>query len=82
MNSFKAIEVSYLSSSKTIETVLVSNLEISKIFYVYNYEGYSFRIFETILSIINFFSGENEGHIHLNSDFEVDKFFYKVALKK
>ena len=82
MNTFKAIEVDYIISSRTIETVVVSNSETSRIFYVYNYEGYSFRIFETILSIINFFAGENESYLHFNSDFEVDKFFSNVHLKK
>lgn len=48
MNSYTAIDVSYLRSDRTIETVLVTNAVTEKVFFVYNYEGYSFRVCENL----------------------------------
>lgn len=81
MNSFKIIDTDYLRSSRTIETVLVSNSNFNQVFYVYNYEGYSFRVFETILSLVNFFQENIESDFHFDTDAELDNFFSKVSLK-
>ncbi len=82
MNSFKVIDTDYLRSSQTIETILVSNSSSKQVFFVYNYEGYSFRVFETILSLINFFQGKNESNIHFDTETELDNFFAKVVIRK
>lgn len=81
MNSFKIIDTDYLRSSRTIETVLVLNSNFNQVFYVYNYEGYSFRVFETILSLVNFFQENIESDLHFDTDAELDNFFSKVSLK-
>jgi len=80
MNSFKIIDTDYLRSSRTIETVLVSNTKTSQAFYVYNYEGYSYRVFETILSLIIFFQENSESDFHFENESELDTFFSKVKL--
>lgn len=80
MNSFKIIDTDYLRSSRTVETILVSNYESKKVFYVYNYEGYSFRVFKTILALVNFFQNENESDLHFETESDLDNFFSKVAL--
>lgn len=55
MNTFQTINTEYVRASKTIETVLVSKERLSKVFFVYNYDGNSFRVFENHLSLIHFF---------------------------
>ena len=40
MNSYKAIDVFYLRSDRTIETILVSNHKAEKVLFVYNYQGW------------------------------------------
>jgi hypothetical protein len=80
MNSFKCIEVDYIRSSRTIETVLVSNAKTEKMFYVYNYEGYSYRVFESVLSLIGFFEEDKESAFHFDSDGDLDSFFSNVFL--
>jgi len=54
MNDFQAIDVKYLRPSRTIETILLENETYRKVLYVYNYEGWHFQVFDTILDIINF----------------------------
>ena len=52
MNNINQIQVDYLRSNRTIETILLTDMiksKIHKVVYVYNYEGYHFRIFENII---------------------------------
>lgn len=80
MNKFISLNTQYLSSSKTIETVEVSNSKTKKIFYIYNYNGYSFRIFNNVLDIIQFFEIESKDFFHFNTEEELDNYFSKLVL--
>ncbi len=80
MNTFKTINTAYLRASRTIETILVSSDELSKLFFVYNYEGNSYRVFENHLSLIHFFQEKNESEYHFNTEDEVDQFLSKVKM--
>lgn len=80
MNTFQTIDTVYLRASRTIETVLVSNESLSKVFFIYNYEGNSFRVFENHLSLLHFFQDKRESDFHFSSEIEVDVFFSKVKL--
>lgn len=59
MNYFSTINIEYLRPSRTIETALVSMGNLSKVFYVYNYEGNSFRLFENHLGLIQIFQDKS-----------------------
>jgi hypothetical protein len=80
MNSFTNIGTEYIRASRTIETVKVSNSKEDKIFYVYNYEGYSFRVFNTILALLEFFEIGSESDLHFHSEIELDVFFLNAVL--
>jgi len=80
MNNIKTINTDYLRPSRTLETIIVSNSTKTNVFYVYNYEGYSFRLFKTHLDFINFFQNAAESDFHFNSDNELDSFLEKVEL--
>jgi len=80
MNDFKAINVEYIRASRTIETVLVTKEDYSKLFYVYNYEGNSFRVFETLLSLINFFQNKSESDFCFNTESKLDYFLSNVTI--
>jgi hypothetical protein len=82
MNSFLSIHTDYVRPSRTIDTVLVSNSKTKKLFYVYNYEGYSLRVFETVLSLIKFFEGYVESDLDFDSESELDNFFSQVELRE
>jgi hypothetical protein len=82
MNSITNIETEYIRASRTIETVLVSNSRIKNIFYVYNYEGYSFRVFKTVHSLIQFFEIGSDCFLHFNNEIELDNFFTNVDLSQ
>lgn len=78
MNIYKTINTEYLRASKTIETVLVSKEHSNKIFFIYNYEGNSFRVFKNHLNLIDFFQNKKESDFHFKSDSELDSFLSKV----
>ena len=61
MNSIEAVQVDYINyGSRTLETVLLINHEnkSKKVVYIYNYEGYHFRIFEDFFEVANFFNNK------------------------
>ena len=68
----------YTRASRTIETILVSNNNAEKTFYVYNYEGYSFRVFETKKDVSNFFNHNVDSEFHFDSDEELDNYLMNV----
>lgn len=70
---YSTIATSYIISSRTIETVLV--LESKAVLYVYNYEGNSFRVFDDVLKLIEFFNqGKDESIAHFETEEELDAF--------
>ncbi len=80
MNTFKSINVEYIKASRSIETVLVSNKCLDQLFYIYNYEGNSYRVFESQVDLIHFFQERKESDFHFSSENELDDFLYSVKL--
>jgi len=80
MNTFTSINTQYLRSSRTIETVEVCNSKTKKLFYIYNYEGYSFRIFDNVLDLIGFFEFNSNKYLHFETEQELNNFFSKLNL--
>jgi len=80
MNTFIYSHTEYLRPSRTIETVYMSDGSNSKTFYIYNYEGYSFRVFKDILGLISFFETGEEAITHFDTEEELDYFLERVSL--
>lgn len=80
MNTIRVIETEYIRGSRTIETVLVSNDNSDKTFFVYNYEGVSLRVFEYLIDLMAFFQGKRESDYHFNSDNKLDEFLSEVKI--
>jgi len=80
MNKFEALHTEYLRPSRTIETVLVTNEYLSEIFFIYNYEGISFRVFKSHLDLINFFLNKSESNFHFNTEDELNVFLTEEKL--
>jgi hypothetical protein len=80
MNEYRTIQTEYLRASRTIETVLVSNKNLSDLFFIYNYEGISFRVFKTHVDLINFFLNKSDSNYHFETEDEVDDFLAEVKL--
>ncbi len=78
MNTIKAIDVSYLHPSRTIETVLLKNNLLEKVLYVYNLDGIKFWVFKSILDILNFF----DDNIDLETISNFNLFNNSAALSK
>ena len=80
MNTFKAVHTEYLRSSRTIETVLVSNEEQSQVFFIYNYEGNSFRVFKNHMDLILFFQDKVESDFEFGTEEALDWFLNEVEI--
>jgi len=80
MNNFITTEIKYISPSRTIETIEVRNLRMQKRLYLYNYEGYSFRVFLEIESLINFFKGKCESDFYFDSENSLDNFLETISI--
>lgn len=80
MNSIKTIETEYLRSNRTIDTILVNQGVISKIFWIYNFEGIHFRVFEKLLEVHNFLNNSFEAKYSFNNEKELDDFLLNLHL--
>ena len=80
MNTIETINTEYLRSSRTIETVEVCNSKRKKIFYIYNHEGYSFRVFNSVLDLIQFFEIDSYIFLHFDTEEKLDNYFLKLKL--
>lgn len=80
MNSLRAIDVSYLRQDKTIETVLVSNSTSEKVFWIYNYQGWFFRVFENLIDLMKFFDNAFEPKVFFDNEMELDEYLETVQL--
>ena len=72
MNTIQTISTEYLRASRTIETVLVTNTTTNKLFYIYNYEGWFYRVFNNLIDLNNFFDDAFELAIWLEEFAELD----------
>lgn len=80
MNTFSTINTEYIRPSRTIETILVSKENLSKVFFLYNYEGTSFRLFQSHLRLIRFFQDKSESDFHFSTEEELDFFLSQTNL--
>jgi len=80
MNKYKTIATEYLRPSRTLETVLIQNKGLTEVFFVYNKDGVSFRLFKSHLELINFFENKSESDFHFHTEVELDGFLAKVKL--
>jgi len=80
MNSLNTLTNEYIRSDKSIDTIVVSNENSNKTFYIYNYQGCSFRVFDSLLKLIDFFQGKHEEAFHFETEDEVDTFLLNVRV--
>ena len=80
MNTIQTIATEYLRASRTIETVLVTNTTTNKLFYVYNYEGWFYRVFNNLVDLMNFFDDAFEPASWFEDEAALDNYLLKVKL--
>ena len=80
MNKITLLEVEYLRASRTIETIEVSLDSKAKIYFIYNYEGTHFRLFNSLASLIQFFESNMESKISFDKESELDAYLETVVL--
>jgi hypothetical protein len=80
MNKLIQQNCHYLTSNKTIETISVSNGVNEKAFFIYNYNGVSFRVFQSQQTLAGFWKGEAEEDKHFETEKELDAFLAHYEL--
>lgn len=80
MNNYSQIEISYLRPSRTVETILLENSSKKRILYVYNYEGWHFRVFNNVIQVLDFFDDKFEPEISFEDEEELGKYFENLDL--
>lgn len=80
MNKVQTIDTEYLRSDRTIDKILVYQGVFSKIFWIYNFEGIHFRVFEKLLDVHNFLSTSFEAKYSFDNEKELDDFLLNFHL--
>lgn len=80
MNNYSQIEMSYLRTSRTVETILLENSSKKRIVYVYNYEGWHFRVFNTVIQVLDFFDDKFEPKFSFEDEVELNKYLEHLDL--
>ena len=79
MNAIQTISTEYLRASRTIETVLITNTTTNKLFYIYNYEGWFYRVFNNLVDLNNFFDDAFEPAIWFEKEEALDNYLFGVV---
>jgi hypothetical protein len=79
MNKIIPISTEYISPSRTIEILNLVRFEESKLVYVYNFEGKSFRVFDSLVSLIQFFEGEEKPIASFDLEQKLDIYLENVS---
>jgi len=82
MNTYYAIDVSYIRPSRTIETILMDDGMQKAIVYVYNRDGLYYYYFKTILELIQYFDDTYKCEIVFEDEEELGEYLRVLDLKK
>ncbi len=80
MNKITPLEVEYIRSSRTIETIEVSQGDKLKILYIYNYEGIHYRLFGSLILLIQFFELGIEPYVSFDKETELDAYLEGIII--
>ncbi|WP_020404563.1 hypothetical protein [Gracilimonas tropica] len=75
MNKVKQIGYSYIRSDISVETVQLTMDDKRKTFWVYNYQGISYRLFKSKKELNKFLKGQSSTHFSFDSEKELDTHF-------
>ncbi len=80
MNLINQINIEYLTPSRTIETIELTNKNKKLVTYIYNYEGNCFRFFSSIELLNSFFQSNIESQNLFQNDLEMDNFLFNYTI--
>ncbi len=80
MNKITPLEVEYIRSSRTIETIEFSQGDKFKILYIYNYEGIHYRLFGSLILLIQFFELGIEPNVSFDKETELDTYLEGIII--
>ncbi|MGY6521454.1 MAG: hypothetical protein ACXIUD_06990 [Mongoliitalea sp.] len=80
MNKIIPITTEYITPSRTIEIFYLKRFEENRQVYVYNYEGKHFRVFVSVVDLIQFFANGKEALPLFDSEFDLDEYLDRMPI--
>lgn len=80
MNKIIPITTEYITPSRSIEILTLVRFEESKQVYVYNFEGKHFRVFESLVDLIQFFEIGKEPIASFDSESDLEEFLDQIPI--
>ena len=74
MEKVKVIASSYFRADRSIDTLIINE----EVYYVYNYEGWHFRLFNEVVEVIAFFNGEKSHFVEFETEEELDNYIENI----
>jgi hypothetical protein len=74
INSFRTTEIYHLRPSRSIEVIFLENQGKFKCLYLYNHEGNHFRLFDSLIELIQFFEADLEAEYSFFTEDALDKY--------
>lgn len=81
MNTITLLDTNYLRPNRTIESILLTRGEDTKLVFVYNYEGVHFRLFLSLIQMVDFLSERIEPSLCFGNDRDLDRVLEKINFK-
>lgn len=80
MNRIIPITTEYITPSRTIEIFHLIRFEEKTQVYVYNYEGKHFRVFVSLVDLIQFFESGKEALPSFDSEYDLDEYLDRMPI--
>ncbi len=74
MNEIWAVKTIYVRSSRTLEFITVTNGQGTRIFYLYNYECFHYRLFDSKIEVRKFFNCEDAQFLEFSDEDVLDSY--------
>jgi hypothetical protein len=78
MNSIRTHTIYCDRASRTLEITLITNGFKKKFLYIYNYEGYSFRVFDSKKHFMDFYNSDIETETHFDDSDQLDNYLVNL----
>ncbi|UJP66704.1 hypothetical protein [Mongoliitalea daihaiensis] len=80
MNKIIPFNTEYIRPSRTIEIFTFFRFEKSRQIYIYNYEGKHFRVFDSVVGLVQFFEVGKEPSASFDSESDLDEYLDSLSI--
>ena len=81
MNTIEIIDEAEIRNNRTLHVIQRSIGNKKIVFYLYNYEGVHFRIFDNLAELVYFFKGDTSFHVDFEDENEIYEYIGNIDLE-